>query len=217
MNFRNFAAAAIIAVTGVLATVTGAQAYQAFATTALNVRTGPGTNYPVIAALSTNQVVEVSGCNNSNTWCQVTATNIRGWASARYLRPINDGRPTPAPLPTPAPTPNQPDIGFSINTPNFNVTIGNNRPGAPAPSGRVCFYEEYDYAGRSFCATSDDNERFLGNFWNDRIRSARVEGNISATVCTSSNFNGRCAVIDRSVRNLGMLSDDISSYYLGRR
>lgn len=213
MNFRKLAAAAIIAVTGVLATVTGAQAYQAFATTALNVRTGPGTNNPVIAALSANQVVEVSGCNNTNTWCQVTATNIRGWASARYLRPIDDGRPSPAPAPSPAP--NRPDIGFSINTPNFNVTIG--RPSEPAPDGRVCFYEEYNYAGRSFCAADSDNERFLGNFWNDRIRSARVEGNVSATVCTRSNFNGRCAVIDRSVRNLGMLSDDISSYYLGRR
>jgi uncharacterized protein YraI len=213
MNFRKFAAAAIIAVTGVLATVTGAQAYQAFATTALNVRTGPGTNYPVIAALSANQVVEVSGCNSSNTWCQVAAANISGWASARYLRAIEGNTPTRPPVPAP----NRPDIGFSINTPNFNVTIGNNRPGTPAPSGRVCFYEEYDYAGRSFCAAHNDNERILGNFWNDRIRSARVEGNVSATVCTRANFNGRCAVIDRSVRNLGMLSDDISSYYLGRR
>lgn len=216
MNLRKLAAAAILAATGVFAAVSGAQAYEAFATTALNVRTGPGTNYPVVAALSANQVVQVSGCNSSNTWCQVTATNIRGWASARYLRPLNDGRPSPAPIPAPLPAPGQPDIGFSINTPNFNVTIGNPRPSEPA-NGRVCFYEEYNYAGRSFCAANDDNERFLGNFWNDRIRSARVEGNVAATVCTSSNFNGRCAVIDRSVRNLGMLSDDISSYYLGRR
>lgn len=215
MNFRKLAATVILAATGALAAVSGAQAYEAFATTALNVRTGPGTNYPVIAALSANQVVEVSGCNSSNTWCQVTATNIRGWASARYLRPIDDGRPSPAPAPSPAP--NQPDIGFSINTPNFNLSIGNNRPPQPAPGGRVCFYEEFNYGGRSFCAAANDNERFLGNFWNDRIRSARVEGNVSATVCTSSNFNGRCAVIDRSVRNLGMLSDDISSYYLGHR
>ena len=83
--------------------------------------------------------------------------------------------------------------------------------------GRICFYEGYDYRGRSFCAEDDDGARALGNFWNDRIRSARVEGSIDATVCTGGNYSGRCAVIDRSVRNLGMLSDNISSYYVGRR
>jgi hypothetical protein len=210
MNFGKFAAAVAIALTGMLASVSGAFAYEAFATTALNVRTGPGTNYPVVAALSANQVVEVSQCNSSNTWCQVTAANIRGWASARYLRPIEN---SPAPRPTPG---RDDDVGFSINTPNFSFSIGRPDSG-PAPTGRVCFYEEYDYNGRSFCVAGNDNERYIGNFWNDRIRSARVEGNVAATVCTGTDFSGRCGVIDRSVRNLGMLSDNISSYYLGRR
>lgn len=211
MNFRKLAATAILALAGAMASISGAFAYEAFATTALNVRTGPGTNYPVVAALSANQVVQVGQCNSANTWCQVTAANIRGWASARYLRPIGPGTPS-------RPSPGTPDVGFSINTPNFSFSIGSGRPGSgPAPRGRVCFYEEYSYAGRSFCVTGNDSDRRLSNFWNDRIRSARVEGSVAATVCTGSNFSGRCAVIDRSVRNLGMLSDNISSYYLGRR
>lgn len=211
MTIGKFAAAAIIAVTGLLASLSGAMAYDAAATTALNVRSGPGTSYPVIAALSPNQIVQVGQCNSSGSWCQVTATNIRGWASARYLRPV--GPTTP---PRPAPGDNRPDVGISINTPNFSFSFGSGRPGEDR-SGRVCFYEDFNYEGRSFCATDDDNARYLGNFWNDRIRSARIEGDVSATVCSGPNFTGRCGVINRSVRNLGSLSNNISSYYLDGR
>lgn len=209
MNIGKFAAAAIIAVTGVLATVSGALAFDAVATTALNVRTGPGTNYPVIAALSRNQVVQVGQCNSSNTWCQVTAANIRGWSSARYLRRI--GPTTPQ---RPTPDNDRPDVGFSVEGPNFSFSFGTGRPGG---DGRVCFYEGFNYSGRSFCATDDDSDRRLTNFWNDRIRSIRLEGDISATVCSGTNFSGRCGVVARSVRNLGSLSDNISSFYLDRR
>lgn len=212
MSIAKFAAAAVLAIVGVLGGVSSTFAYEAAATSALNVRTGPGTNYAVVGALSANQIVEVTECNASNTWCNVQAANIRGWASARYLRPLSGStQPT-------RPQPAQPDVGFSINTPGFSVQIGsgNNRP-QPAPSGRVCFYEDYDYAGRSFCSRTGEQARSLDNFWNDRIRSARVEGNTSATVCTGSGFSGRCASIDRSVRNLGMLADNITSYYVGNR
>lgn len=209
MNIGKFAAAAVIAVTGVLASAAGAFAYDAAATAPLNVRTGPGTDYPVIAALSRNQVVEVGQCTRSGSWCQVSATNIRGWASANYLRRIE-----PVP-PRPSPGDGRPDVGFSISTPNINITIGTGRPDDDDDRyGRVCFYEDYDYDGRSFCSTEDDRARDLGSFWNERIRSARIEGNATATVCTGPNFTGRCGVIDRSVRNFGALSNEISSYYL---
>lgn len=209
MSIAKFAAVAALAIAGVFGSVSSAFAYEAAATSALNVRTGPGTNYAVVGALSANQVVRVTECNASNTWCNVQAANIRGWASARYLRPLGPTQPS-------RPQPGQPDVGFSINTPGFSVQIGsgNNRP---SPSGRVCFYEDYNYSGRSFCARTGEQNRSLDNFWNDRIRSARVEGNTSATVCTGNRFSGRCASIDRSVRNLGMLADNISSYYVGNR
>ncbi|WP_245944947.1 SH3 domain-containing protein [Pelagibacterium lacus] len=210
MKFGKMVAALVLAVAGAFAMVSGAFAYEAAATTALNVRTGPGTSYPVVGALSANQVVNVSECNASGSWCRVEAANIRGWASASYLRALQPTQPT-------RPAPGQPDVGFSINTPNFSFQIGSgNRPGQPG-RGEICFYEGYDYRGRSFCAQDGDQDRYLSNFWNDRIRSARIEGNVSATVCTGGNYSGRCAVIDRSIRNLGMLADNISSYYIGRR
>src|SRR5690554_1380052 len=94
MRFFQLAASVAIAIAGLFAAVSGAFAYDAAATTALNVRTGPGTNYRVVAALSPNQIVQVGQCNTANTWCEVTANNIRGWASARYLRPIGPTTPS---------------------------------------------------------------------------------------------------------------------------
>ena len=218
MNLRHVIVATIVAFSGIFATAGISYAQEAAATTALNVRSGPGTNYRVVGTLQTNQVVRVLECNPSNTWCRVQDRTLQGWASQRYLRPITGGgsnRPRP-------PVSGDPDVGISINTPNFSFSIGTGdrpgvRPRPPRPSGQVCFYEEFNYNGRSFCVRDGQSARTMERFWDDRIRSARVEGNASATVCTRTNYNGRCAVIDRSVRNLGALSDDISSYYVGGR
>jgi uncharacterized protein YraI len=61
-----------------------AQAYPAYATTSLNVRSGPGTGYPVVATLGDGQPVEVIGCAGS--WCEVDLGRGSGFASASYLR-----------------------------------------------------------------------------------------------------------------------------------
>jgi uncharacterized protein YraI len=214
MNMRKFITAAAFALATLFAGAGAAFAYDAAATTTLNVRSGPGTSYRVVGALERNQIVQVIECNTSNTWCRIQDRTLQGWASARYLQPISGGGIAP---PRPTPPSSQPDVGFSIDTPGFSISIGT--PGAtrPGPSGQICFFEEFDYRGRSMCENDGRSARYIDRFWDNRIRSARVEGNVEATVCTDSNFNGRCAVIDRSVRNLGMLSDDISSYWVSRR
>lgn len=55
---------------------------------ALNVRTGPGTNFPVIAKLRTNDVVPLTGYRNGNgSWVQIVLPNgTTGWVSATYVR-----------------------------------------------------------------------------------------------------------------------------------
>lgn len=218
MNIRKFAAAAAVAMATFFTGVGAAFAYDAAATTALNVRSGPGTSYRVVATLAPNQIVQVLECNAANTWCRIQDRTLQGWASARYLQPVAGGTTPPRPRPVPVPPTSQP--GFSINTPGFSISIGTpgaTPPAPPAgPRGQVCFFEDFDYRGRSICVREGNSTRFVERFWDNRIRSARVEGRVEATVCTDSNFGGRCAVIDRSVRNLGMLSDDISSYWVSR-
>ncbi|MCD7060258.1 SH3 domain-containing protein [Pelagibacterium xiamenense] len=210
MSFRKFAAAAALAIAGLIASASAAFAYEAYATTALNVRSGPGTNYNVVGSLQANQVVEVVECNTSGSWCRIQAPNVRGWSSANYLRPISNGTPS---------RPSEPEVGISVQTPNFSFSIGSGqRPGATPPaSGRICFFENYNYSGRRFCVGYGDSDRSLGTFWNNRIRSAEVEGDIAATICTGDDFRGQCAVIDRSVRSVGFLADEVSSYYVDRR
>ncbi len=215
MKFSRLLTTVVLAVSGLFATLGTASAYEAAATVSLNVRSGPSTGYRVVGVLRPNQVVDVLRCNSTNTWCEIQDPTVRGWASARYLRPVGNsggGNPTPPPS-----NDNEPNVGISINTPNFSFSIGTGTPPSQRPTGEVCFYEGYDYRGRSFCVEYGDSSRRLDNFWTDRIRSATVQGNISATVCTAANFNGRCAVISRSIRNLGVLSDDISSFYVGDR
>jgi len=67
----------------------------------LNMRRGPGTNFPVVGGLSNGQTVTAAGRNQDNTWLNVrTADGAEGWASLRFLQcnPPSDGLPVaPAP------------------------------------------------------------------------------------------------------------------------
>jgi uncharacterized protein YraI len=80
----------------------------------LNVRKGPGTNYPVIGQLQQNDVVEISGKNADSSWLQIvypTGTIGRGWVSASYAQvrgspadiPVVETPPPPTPTPVSSP------------------------------------------------------------------------------------------------------------------
>jgi TolB protein len=78
----------------------------------LNVRTGPGTAYPIVGGLSLGDVVEVVGKNATETWLQITYNGQEGWVAAAYadltgsLTEVPEvSAPPPPPLrPTPMPT-----------------------------------------------------------------------------------------------------------------
>ena len=80
----------------------------------LNVRKGPGTNYPVIGQLQQNDVVEIVGKNADSSWLQIvypTGTIGRGWISASYAQvrgspasiPVVETPPPPTPTPVSSP------------------------------------------------------------------------------------------------------------------
>ncbi|HUI97336.1 MAG TPA: SH3 domain-containing protein [Xanthobacteraceae bacterium] len=69
---------------GVLALTTGfAAAAPAVVQSSVNLRTGPGTDYDVIAAMPGGATVDVMGCSDS--WCRVNFDGTRGFASRGYL------------------------------------------------------------------------------------------------------------------------------------
>jgi uncharacterized protein YgiM (DUF1202 family) len=81
----------------------------------VNVRAGPGTNYPVVATLPPGIAVEVIGRNDQGTWWQIRGPDgATGWVADSVVNATNVGgvpvaaAPAPPPQqpsnPTPAPT-----------------------------------------------------------------------------------------------------------------
>jgi uncharacterized protein YraI len=55
------------------------------ATTDLNVRAGPGPQYPVIGVLGAGQSATLSGCMANSKWCTIAEANGQGWVYSDYL------------------------------------------------------------------------------------------------------------------------------------
>jgi uncharacterized protein YraI len=88
----------------------------------LNVRSGPGTNYPVVGRLSSGQVIDISGVNGD--WYRISFLSFwgdYGWVSRTYISaknvedvPFIQAPPPPSPTPVPTPTP-VPPPAFECN------------------------------------------------------------------------------------------------------
>lgn len=93
-------------------------------TTAINVRTGPGTDYPVISRLEPGQTTTVIGRNNDSSWWQVSLesgeADSRGWVYGELVTFVGNKEVIPlaeAPSlpPTPIPEAQAGDDGNSGN------------------------------------------------------------------------------------------------------
>ncbi|MEO8132908.1 MAG: SH3 domain-containing protein [Betaproteobacteria bacterium] len=69
-----------------------ASAQEAFTTRQTNVRAGPERDYPLVARLASGTPVNIVGCIEGYSWCDVVAYDIRGWVSARSLQYAYQGR-----------------------------------------------------------------------------------------------------------------------------
>jgi uncharacterized protein YraI len=78
----------VVLTTLVLSVVPGevqAQAQPAFTARTVNVRAGPGRDYPLVAVLPAGLQIWVQGCLSDYSWCDVVAGPNRGWAYAGNL------------------------------------------------------------------------------------------------------------------------------------
>ena len=81
-----------LAALALLATAGSAFAAPAYATSNVNVRSGPGTGYGQVDVLRRGEQVDVQYCRGS--WCFIEKRGPDGWVSASYLdrgRPNNGG------------------------------------------------------------------------------------------------------------------------------
>lgn len=83
MSIKSIALKAGVAGALLLAGTAASFAASAVATSGVNVRLGPGTQYGIVDQLYAGEQVEVYGCQGS--WCQISHTGPDGWVSANYL------------------------------------------------------------------------------------------------------------------------------------
>lgn len=100
------AAALMIAATPILAV-------PATATTDLNMRSGPGPEYPVVAMIASMAQADVEGCLEEANWCKVTYNGQTGWAYGEYLS-------ANAEMATPIEMPNKVTYTRTVTTTNGN-------------------------------------------------------------------------------------------------
>ena len=200
-------AAATVAATLLVA----APAFAATANSNVNVRSSPGGS--VVDVMRAGEQAEI--VRRSGSWCEVDRRRGRdGWVSCQFLSGSGGGGGN---VTIGVGNGGQPNIYFSV--PGFSFSIGDggfdrpSRPGRPGGGGgrsEVCFFEDINFGGDSFCARPGERIRSLGQ-WNDQISSIRVRGGAEALVCEHDGFDGRCITVDRNVRNLGARGNDIIS------
>lgn len=57
----------------------------------LNMRAGPGTAFPIVMVLSRDVQVEIIGCLDDRSWCDVEYSGARGWVSGAYISVLIEG------------------------------------------------------------------------------------------------------------------------------
>jgi uncharacterized protein YraI len=95
-----------------LAVSFAASAQDAFTTRTVNVRAGPDTSYPAVAVLGAGAPVQVMGCLDDWSWCDVVFGDNRGWVYSPYLSYVYQGYRVP--FYSYAPAFGIPIISFSI-------------------------------------------------------------------------------------------------------
>ena len=206
----NIATGVAVAATALVVFLPAANAAPGTVTSNVNVRSGPGTNYAVVATARRGERVDVQQCQGS--WCYVEKSGPDGWVSSTYLSTSGGSA-----------SPGQPGASFGIQIPggpSINFGIGNQpepqRPGRPGRppvvvpvDDEVCFFDRSNYRGDSFCLASGDGTRDLRG-WADRISSIDNPGGYEVQVCSDANYRN-CRTYTTSASSLGDYDDYIVS------
>jgi len=95
----------------------------------LNVRSGPGTNYPKIGQVSVGHSSDILGRNNDSSWVIINTPSGQGWVYAELTQVEGDPNTAPvveaaAPPPPPTPVP-QPPTATPIPKPKYQYEVTN--------------------------------------------------------------------------------------------
>jgi hypothetical protein len=96
----------------------------------VNLRSGPGTNYPRVGQAQKGQIFDIKAKNQDGSWFQISANGKTAWVinDARWTSALGDmGAVTvaeniPAPPPTPTPRPTKPPAPTNTPAPTYLFT-----------------------------------------------------------------------------------------------
>ncbi|KQT46072.1 hypothetical protein ASG47_14150 [Devosia sp. Leaf420] len=189
---------AAAAALGLFASVSSAQAEPAFATTTVEVYSGPGWQYGATGYYMNSGLTVDANCFGRG-WCQVNGNGpsgpFIGWVEEGALA-FGGYQPQP-PRPQPVPQPPRPQ---PVPPPDYE-------------DAGACFYAQRNFRGDSFCVDVGEEYPRLPRGWDQRIRSVEVFGDAEVDLCTDSDLYGRCVTLradssrlpsglDRRVRSL---------------
>jgi uncharacterized protein YraI len=72
--------------------VAAAKAAPGFSTANVNFRTGPDTDFPAVDVIPEGEPVDIRGCLDDESWCDVIWAGQRGWVYSEYLAFEQRGR-----------------------------------------------------------------------------------------------------------------------------
>ncbi|MGH8217553.1 MAG: SH3 domain-containing protein [Steroidobacteraceae bacterium] len=105
---------AVVAGAALLAVSMGVQAQNAYTSRSANLRAGPDRSYPLVVQINAGTPVDVMGCLDDWSWCDVAFDDTHGWVYAPSLAYVYQGEQVP--LYTYAPSLGLPIITFSLGT-----------------------------------------------------------------------------------------------------
>lgn len=179
MRFSKLITSIVAILFAFMTTIAPVLAAPGVAKSAVNVRSGPGTNYAKIDTLYAGEKVTITQCQGG--WCYVKHPGPDGWVSKNYLAPATTGSSSSDAAAIAA-------FAAIAGAIIGGVVASSTPPATP----KVCFYDGINYTGSSFCVNAGNNNNKLVGFWNDRISSLKVTGSASVTLCRNWFYGGIC-------------------------
>jgi len=193
-----------------------ASAQDAFTARTVNVRAGPDTSYPAVATLGGGAPVEIMGCLDDWSWCDVVFGPNRGWVYAPNLSYVYQG--SRVPFYTYAPSFGIPIIAFSLGSYWDHYYRGRSwygrrdywerreprhiRPSGPPPRATApTFRERTDNQGRRQLS---DSPAYTGNRGTQPSRDNRPsrEGNAPSADRRGSQGTGSPPQVNRPAQEI---------------
>ncbi len=95
MRLGDVARTAGLLLAGLTMLVTAADAAPGIVTQNINMRAGPGIDYPLVAQLPQGTPAEIFGCLSGFGWCDVAVQDTRGWVAGPGLQLLYDDQSEP--------------------------------------------------------------------------------------------------------------------------